>query len=323
MPIAALATFVAATAAVVILLRGVTWLPLAQPSARSLHVTPVTRVGGVSIGAGVLVGMPAWPPLPGIPAASAWVVGAAVCLVAAVSMVDDWRGTKATTRLAVQLAAALGVAWALPVGALAAAGIVVVTMWMANLFNFMDGSDGLAAGAAICGFATYAAAAYVSGNAALPFACIALACIPFLAVNLPPARMFMGDVGSVTLGFAAAVLGIAGVIDGAWPAWLPLLAFITPILDATLTLAARASRRERLWQAHKSHYYQRFHQLGAGHRGTFGLYTGLAVGTSATAIGCAVTAPELGWVALGAWIVMLALLFAAIDYHWHRHSPTR
>lgn len=323
MPIAALATFVAATLAVAILLRGAGRLPLARPSARSLHTTPVARVGGLAIVAGVLAGMPAWSVPPGIPAERAWLVGAAVCAVAAVSLLDDWRGTRAGTRLAVQFAAALAVTWVLPVGGAAAAGIVVATMWMANLFNFMDGSDGVAAAAAICGFAAYAAAAHVSGGGALPFACIAIACIPFLAVNLPPARMFMGDVGAVTLGFAAAVLGIAGVVAGAWPAWLPVLAFIAPILDATLTLVARAARGERLWQAHKLHYYQRVHQMGAGHRGTFFLYAGLAVATSATAIACVVAAPRQGWLALGGWIVILALLFAAIDYHWKKRSSPR
>jgi UDP-GlcNAc:undecaprenyl-phosphate GlcNAc-1-phosphate transferase len=102
-----------------------------------------------------------------------------------------------------------------------------------------------------------------------------------------------------------------------------VLAFIAPILDATLTLVARAARGERLWQAHKLHYYQRVHQMGAGHRGTFFLYAGLAVATSATAIACVVAAPRQGWLALGGWIVILALLFAAIDYHWKKRSSPR
>jgi UDP-GlcNAc:undecaprenyl-phosphate GlcNAc-1-phosphate transferase len=196
-------------------------------------------------------------------------------------------------------------------------------MWMANLFNFMDGSDGVAASAAIAGFAAYAAAAHVAGAAGAPYACIALACAPFLAMNWPPARMFIGDVGAVTLGFGAATLGIAGVVAGVWPLWLPLLAFVTLIFDATLTLARRALRGERVWHAHKLHYYQRLNQLGAGHRGTLAVYATLAVLSSSTAVACTVVAPRQGWIALAGWMLILSLLFAAIDYHWKRRAPTQ
>lgn len=325
MLMAALATFVAATLATVILLKGARWLPMALPSARSLHVRPVSRVGGLAIVTGVLAGLPGWAWPPGIAPGNAWVVGGAIAALATVSLVDDWRGTRAGTRLGVQLLAAVAVAAALvpPVGAMVFAGVVLTMIWMANLFNFMDGNDGLAAVAAICGFATYAVAAQAGGGHALPFVCIAVACLPFLAVNLPPARMFMGDIGAVTLGFAAAVFGVAGVIAGTWPAWLPMLAFVTLILDATLTLAQRAARGERVWQAHKLHYYQRLNQLGAGHRGTLALYSTLAAATAATAAGCIVAAPRQGWVALGAWSVIVVLLFATIDYHWKRRSTTQ
>lgn len=323
MPIPALATFAAATLAVAILLRIARWLPVAQPGARSLHAKPVSRVGGLAIVAGALAGMPGWTPLAGIAQDTAWVVAAATAAVAAVSLVDDWRGTRASTRLAVQFAAAVAVTWTLPVSAAVAVAAVVAMMWMANLFNFMDGNDGLAATAAIGGFAAYAVAAHAGGGSATPYACVAVACVPFLAINLPPARMFMGDVGAVTLGFVAATLGIAGVVAGAWPAWLPLLAFITLILDATLTLAARARRGERIWQAHKLHYYQRLHQMGAGHTGTLLLYAALAAATSATAIACVVAAPRQGWIALCIWMAILVLLFAAIDYHWNRRSSPR
>ena len=322
MPIAALATIVAASLAVVILLRAAAWLPVARPSARALHVRPVLRVGGLSIIAGVAAGMAWWPALPGFSPHATGVLGMALVLVAAVSLIDDWRALRARTRLAVQFIAAFSVAATFPLAIGAMFAAMLAMMWMANLVNFMDGSDGVAASAAICGFAAYAVAAHVSGAAALPFICIALACLPFLVVNAPPARMFMGDVGAVPLGFAAAALGIAGVLAGAWPAWLPLLAFITLILDATLTLAARALRGERVWQAHKLHYYQRLNQLGAGHRGTLAVYASLAFATSATALVCVVVAPRQGWRALAGWMVILVLLFAAIDYHWKRREPT-
>lgn len=316
-----LATLVVATLAVAILRRSAAVLPVAVPGVRSLHDTPVVRVGGLAILAGIAAGLPAWSVPPGITPSLAWVVALGTLGVAAVSAADDWRSVRPATRLVVQAVAAAGAVWAMPVSAPIGLAVAVAIVWMANLFNFMDGSDGLAASAAIAGFAAYAIAAHAAGADPAPFALIGVACVPFLAVNLPPARMFMGDVGAVTLGFLAAVLGVAGVVGGIWPAWLPLLAFAVPILDATLTLARRAWRRERVFEAHKVHYYQRFHQMGAGHAGTLALYATLAIGTAATAAGCALAAPRLGWAALGAWMIVIAALFAAIDYHWRRRSP--
>jgi hypothetical protein len=115
---------------------------------------------------------------------------------------------------------------------------------------------------------------------------------------------------------------LAGIVAGAWPAWLPLLAFLPFIVDATVTLVARALRGERIWEAHKVHYYQRLHQLGASHRGTLAVYGGLAAGCCITALGCVFRAPQAGWVALAAWLVVLAVVFAAIDYHWRSFTPT-
>ncbi len=320
MPIPVLATIVAATVAVAILLRCARWLPQAQPGSRSLHAKPLSRVGGLAIAAGIAAGVPGWGPLAGVASESAWIFAVASLAVAAVSLVDDWRGTGAAARLAVHGCAALAVASTFPLDPVSIAATTVAIVWMANLFNFMDGNDGLAAIAAVCGFAAYAAAANASGANAVPYACIALAALPFLVVNLPPARIFMGDVGAVTLGFAAATLGIAGVVGGAWPAWLPPLAFVTLICDATATLVARALRGERVWQAHKLHYYQRVNQMGAGHRGTLALYAALSAGSAATAIACIVASPRSGWLALAAWIALIALLFATIDYHWRRRT---
>ena len=88
----------------------------------------------------------------------------------------------------------------------------------------------------------------------------------------------MGDIGAVPLGFLAALLGLAGWGAGTWPAWFPLLVFLPFVADASVTLAARAWRRERVWEAHRSHHYQRLHQLGAGHRGTLLVYGVLMAG---------------------------------------------
>ena len=97
----------------------------------------------------------------------------------------------------------------------------------------MDGSDGLAATMAACGFGALAAGAAIGGASVLPALALVAACLPLLAVNVPPARIFMGDVGAVPLGFLAALLGLAGWGAGTWPAWFPLLVFLPFVADAT------------------------------------------------------------------------------------------
>ena len=165
--------------ALLMLARLAPWLPVDRPGPRSLHERPVSRVGGLAIWAGALpVALLAPPALPGSPAA--WLF--AWALVAAISLVDDFRGVHPVWRLASQTVAALAVAVAvgapgpgapdpaLPayvVTALAALAVV----WAANLYNFMDGSDGLAALMGTCGFAAYGVAAWQAGEGALLSIC--------------------------------------------------------------------------------------------------------------------------------------------------------
>ncbi len=112
--------------------------------------------------------------------------------------------------------------------------------WSLNLYNFMDGNDGLAALMTVIGFASYGVVSLHAAIARrLPWA-LAAATLPVLVVNWPPARIFLGDVGAVPLGFLAAALGIGGMIDGAWPVWFPVLVFLPFVADATVTLARRA-----------------------------------------------------------------------------------
>jgi len=304
-------------------------LPLARPTGRSLHERPVPRVGGLAIWAGFLPVALACPPIAGL-ATSAWL--AAWLAVAAVSLADDWRGVGAPVRLAVHGAAAAGIGAALlgapsagtfPAWVAAVASLALLIAWSANLFNFMDGSDGLAALMAICGFAAYGVAAGLANEPAALYAALAAAVVPFLAVNVPPARAFMGDVGAVPLGFLAATFGIAGCRNGTWPAWFPLLVFLPFVADATVTLLRRLIGGERVLEAHRMHYYQRLHQLGAGHRGTLAIYGSLVAGTSVTAIATLAAAPAAGEWALAGWSAALAAMFAAIDYHWRRsRSPS-
>jgi len=302
-------------------------LPLDRPVGRSLHDRPVLRVGGLAIWAGFLpVAALSTVPVPG---GRAWLL--AWSAVAAVSFADDWWGVRPAIRLAVHALAGLAVAALMfppdavrgldstGVAALALAALIFV--WSANLYNFMDGSDGLAALTAACGFGAYGVAAVRAGAPCDAYFALAAATLPFLAANLPPARAFMGDGGSVPLGFLAAVFGLAGIRAGTWPEWFPLLVFLPFIADTLVTMVRRIVAGENLFRAHKTHYYQRLHRMGAGHAGTLVFYGVLVAGTCASALFALATGPATGWRVLGAWVVAIGVLFAGIDYHWRRGSP--
>lgn len=312
--LAPVAAFLVCVLTLFALLRGAR-LPLDQPNARSLHTTPVPRVGGVALMAGVVV-------------AALLLDGLRVGIVlaaalAAVSFIDDLRGLPARVRLACHAAAAAGLlAYMAPgAGVLWLALYFLGIVWMTNLYNFMDGSDGLAGGMAVIGQSAYALAAWSSGagEAALVFASIAAAGAGFLLFNFPPARVFLGDVGSIPLGFLAAAGGLFGVVEGLWPVWFPLLVFSPFAVDATFTLAKRALRGERVWQAHRDHYYQRLVRMGWGHRRT-------ALAEYAIMIVCAMVAlaslrlGTQGWLAVagGAALVYFGLALL-LERSWRLH----
>lgn len=189
-------------------------------------------------------------------------------LVATISFLDDVKNLPVLLRLAVHGIAA----FALVSGGLTLPGMIgaVVSwfaiVWMMNLYNFMDGMDGLAAGMAVFGFGFLGLAAWLSGN--MEYAqlvwIVAASALGFLIPNLPPARIFMGDTGAVTLGMLAAAFSLWGVHDHVFPVWFPILVFSPFIVDATVTLIRRALRREKVWQAHREHYYQCLVLLGLG-----------------------------------------------------------
>jgi len=322
-------------AVAVLLLRFAARLPHAHPGPRSLHDAPVPRVGGLALWAGAIAG---WgvaelsgPRAAGATGAAvgsgaAVIVAIALAAIAAVSLADDWRSLPARVRLSVHLGAGLAAAVAiLPEGGWPARGALAIAFaWAANLYNFMDGSDGLAASMAVCGFGALAAGAALGGGSggwlAVVAAAIAGGAAALLAFNAPPARLFMGDVGAVPLGFVAAALGGLGVTLGSWPPWFPVLVFLPFVADATVTLVRRALAGERVFEAHRSHYYQRLWQMGAGHRGTLAVYAALCAATASTAVGLLAWFPRHGPLALAAWIAIIAAGFAAIDYHWRLHS---
>ncbi|MFZ5510934.1 MAG: MraY family glycosyltransferase [Pseudomonadota bacterium] len=244
---------------------------LDRPNERSLHAAPVPRTGGVAIMAGVAaaasVAVSVGTPFRDDVAVALFLAFA----LAILSFVDDMRGLDIRLRLFAHMAAAAALlsqsAQGMAIPALLAFPLLV---WMTNLYNFMDGADGLAGGMALFGFGAYAAAAGVAGDAALAAvsASCAVAAAAFLLFNFHPARIFMGDAGSIPLGFLAGALGWLGWQHGLWDAWFPVVVFSPFIADATITLLYRLVRGERVWQAHREHLYQRLVRLGWGHRGT-------------------------------------------------------
>jgi UDP-N-acetylmuramyl pentapeptide phosphotransferase/UDP-N-acetylglucosamine-1-phosphate transferase len=293
-------------------------LVLDIPNDRSLHARPVPRTGGVGLMAAVAVvvgGLAAGPAAIAVPA----------LVLAALFLVDDVRGLSVGTRFTAQFAAAAAFLWAggpFPwlLWPLLAVGIV----WSTNLYNFMDGSNGLAGGMTVIGFAAYALAAHAAGapDLALLAAVVAGAAAGFLVWNFDPARIFLGDAGSIPLGFLAATIGIAGWQRGLWPFWFPGLVFSVFVVDSGLTLLKRLLHRENPFQAHRSHYYQRLIRMGWSHRRlALNAYMLMAM-TSGSAMALREAAPVAAGLALAGWAVALALVVAKVDARW-RASPAR
>jgi UDP-GlcNAc:undecaprenyl-phosphate/decaprenyl-phosphate GlcNAc-1-phosphate transferase len=234
------------------------------PNERSLHTEPIPRTGGIGLMAGILSGwmmlIQVWP---------WWIVLPALGLFI-LSLVDDMRGLSPRFRLIGHFIAALIVLWGAGIDWLWLLPVLLFIVWMTNLYNFMDGSDGLAGGMAFFGFNFYGVAGFMSGDDTLAMMSFAVssAGLAFLFFNSHPAKIFLGDAGSIPLGFLAAAFGVWGWQHGYWPFWFPLLVFSPFIADATVTLLRRARHREKLTQAHRSHYYQRLVQMGWGHRKT-------------------------------------------------------
>jgi UDP-N-acetylmuramyl pentapeptide phosphotransferase/UDP-N-acetylglucosamine-1-phosphate transferase len=261
------------------------------PNERSLHTVPVPRLGGVGVALGALAtaGL-AGAPLP-------WLV--TTTLVSALGFVDDLRPVRAGVRFLghVALAGALvawagaparvvvvpGVTLALP-PALGAGLAVLFLVATLNIYNFMDGMDGLAGTQALCaGVALWAATG--RPEALL----LAAASAGFLVHNYPPATIFLGDAGSTALGFGLAALGVLGA--GRTPIATVLVALAPFLLDGTFTILRRARRLEPVWRPHRSHLYQRAVQAGRSHRDVLVVYAGWMVASAAAAIAVATS----GW----------------------------
>jgi Fuc2NAc and GlcNAc transferase len=251
------------------------------PNARSSHSVPTPRGGGVAIVLSFLIALPvlawtdavAWPMALALLGAGGW--------IAIIGFLDDHGHIAARWRLLAHFAGAI---WALIwIGGMAPInlfghefslgwfGYVIgafYLVWMLNLYNFMDGIDGLASVEAICACFGACLVYWIAGHASLAIAPLVLAAavLGFLIWNFPPAKIFMGDAGSGFLGIVLAVMSLYA----AWTnplflwAWLILLGVF--IVDATFTLIRRLLRGDKVYEAHRSHGYQYASRKFGSHR---------------------------------------------------------
>jgi UDP-N-acetylmuramyl pentapeptide phosphotransferase/UDP-N-acetylglucosamine-1-phosphate transferase len=304
---------------------------LDRPNERSSHAAPTPRGGGIAVVGAILL---AWLGLivagQAAPSLIAVVLGAA--LLAAVSWRDDVGGLAPAVRLAAQcIAVALALGMLVLIGAeplsqgwlprwLDLAVTALLWLWFINLFNFMDGIDGIAgseAAAVAIGLVLFAAVG-VGHDARLAIlsATIAAAAFGFVVWNWAPARIFLGDVGSVPLGFLLGFLLLGVAADGHWK-----IALILPLYflaDATITLCRRLVRGERVWQPHRQHFYQRAVQRGLGHAEI----VQRVIAADVALVGCG-WAAENGWgnAALGAAAAVVLVLLLSLAGAWSRRPP--
>lgn len=235
-----------------------------QPNARSSHAVPTPRGGGVTVVIAALLGLSVY----GVPAPLLLAIG----LFALIGLVEDVRGTPVRIRLGLQVLAAAAVALAIvqPAGASALLVLVAVVIWLTgftNVFNFMDGVNGISAvhvGLAGLGYSTLGLITDVPWLTGAGLV-LAVAGAGFLPWNAWRARVFLGDVGSYGLGAALGVLAVYAVTaDAPWETALAPLAVY--LADTTWTLARRLRAGESLLSAHRSHVYQRLAGQGWSHQ---------------------------------------------------------
>lgn len=241
------------------------------PNCRSSHSVPTPRGGGVAIVVTYLVALGVMVSLGLIGWATALPLLGSGLLIALVGFLDDHGHVAARWRLLAHFAAA---AWALlwmgGLPTLNVAGVdlslgwlghllaAMYLVWMLNLYNFMDGIDGIASIEAVCACTGASLVYWLAGHDALIIApgLLAIAVLGFLYWNFPPARIFMGDAGS---GFLGVVIGVFS-LQAAWVAnellWVWLILLGVFIVDATFTLGRRLLRGDKIYEAHRSHAYQ-------------------------------------------------------------------
>lgn len=246
---------------------------LALPNARSSHKIPTPQGAGIGvIAATVIVTLIAGLLLGGLADRTLWILLVATVCIAIVGAVDDIKQIAVLPRLLLQVAAVAAVLFTLPDDMRIVPMLPfwferlllgIGALWFVNLTNFMDGIDWITAAETIpvtAFIALFGVFGAVSPMAAIVALALCGAMLGFAPLNRPVAKMFLGDVGSLAIGLLLAwmLIGLAGRGHLAAALLLPLYY----IADATITLLRRLARREKVWVAHRSHFYQQATQGG-------------------------------------------------------------
>ena len=289
------------------------------PNQRSLHAKPTPKLGGLAIMTSVIFSAILYC------TELLYLVPFLLALIA-LSLLDDLVSVKPLIRLAIHFLTAITFLFALDLQTNYLFLIILLffLVWMINLYNFMDGSDGLAAGMSIIGFGCYAILSIIIGD--LDFAIfniiIITACIGFLFFNFPPAKIFMGDTGSIPLGFLCGALGIIGWYKLLWPLWFPLVVFSPFIIDSGITLLKRLINKESLMDAHRSHYYQRAILIGYSHKQVALFSYGLMICVGIVGILAAIiNTQEIITLMFILLFISFVLMMRFVDIIWAKYLP--
>jgi FlaA1/EpsC-like NDP-sugar epimerase/UDP-N-acetylmuramyl pentapeptide phosphotransferase/UDP-N-acetylglucosamine-1-phosphate transferase len=319
--LAAVLAFCASFGIGLAVVRGLIPSPHSIPSERSLHIAQVHRGGGLGIATALL--------------AIAQYFGAStvflsgIFIVWIISSVDDWWGVRAQWRLLTHLLCCAAIVWWWMPGSsvLVALLFVVALVWALNLFNFMDGADGIAAMMAVAGggclawLAANATGADAAQAAELKWIALVIAAsaLGFLVLNAPPAKLFMGDGGSTVLGLALGAVSLKGSQLDMWSLAVPLLIFAPFWADASFTLVRRLIEGHNPTVPHRDHMYQRLVLAGLGHRGLFVWMIAWCV--LSIALGLALHASEMAGSAKLTLAVLYGLCYLAIAHVAVKHPP--
>lgn len=286
----------------------VRWRKLDVPNERSSHTRPVPRMGGLGIVAAFALTAPLlWVMVQTgsneVPALRFGVALVAFLAIAIVGLIDDMRSISPLLKYLGQLVAALVAVWGgVRFGAIelpfdltlnpGGFGLLVTILWLtgfSNIFNFMDGIDGLAGGIGVLYSLALAVVSFGTGHRVIGAGCLILAagCLGFLAHNFPPAKIFMGDVGSLFVGYVLAAFAVVVTSSGERPVPLPavLLIFGSFLYDGVFTLLRRLKQGEKIWLPHRSHLYQRLVIAGQSHRRVTLIYYALSIVLGAGGVG--------------------------------------
>jgi len=282
-----------------------------NPNFRSLHLYPTPRTGGIAIVTAISSGWICLYILGHQDPVLMWIIVAAL-LVTLVSFLDDLLKLSVLSRFIVHGVAAAILIFgsdSLPWGIIGNVLVWLAIVWMLNLYNFMDGMDGFSAGMTIVGFGVLGIIGWQQEAHTYALYCwvIASASVGFLVINFPPARIFMGDMGSINLGMLAAAFSLWGFQKELFSFWIPLLVFSPFVVDATVTIFLRLFKGEKIWLAHRSHFYQQLVLAGWSHKRTVLFEYVLMISCGASSI-LILRFPEIIQWVLGVWIIFYFLV---------------